>query len=378
MAYESRLNDLVELCGRLSAEILTAGDPVISAFLDGCRADVLLAFGDWDECRRVLRPALAAGRLTFGGATASMVMSSLSTRTGDLRQAQAHVDRMLELVDGDWVGWALDEPIVELHLARGDPRSALAVVRDRFERVLWRDQQGDLHAALGASAAADLAQIARDRQDQALEAEAQTALDEMLAYNAQLARDPRAHIDLPVDHRSWAGRLAGEVARCRRDRDEPEAWEAAMLVNRASGYRFDEALCGWRFAQSLLRGDGARSRANQPLRRAYELAAGLGAAPLTREIRALARAADLDLQNVRAVAPEPAGRASSVLSSREREVLSHVGAGRTNAEIATSLFISEKTASVHVSNILRKTGTRSRVEAAAWGRRTGVLPADGD
>jgi DNA-binding CsgD family transcriptional regulator len=197
----------------------------------------------------------------------------------------------------------------------------------------------------------------------------------MLACGAELARDPRAHIDDPVSHRSWGARLVAETARCRRDPDEPEAWEAAMLVNQECGFPWDEALCGWRFGQALLRGDGARSRANEPLRRAYALASGLGAAPLTREIQALARAADLNLHEVARPTPQAGGRAASVLSEREREVLAHVDAGRTNAEIARALFISEKTASVHVSNILRKTGTRSRVEAAAWGRRTGVLPA---
>jgi DNA-binding CsgD family transcriptional regulator len=346
---------------------------VVSTFLAG--AGILLSLGDWDECRRLLRPALAAGRLTFGGATASTVMSSLSTRTGDLRQAQAHVDRMLELVDASWVGWPLDRPIVELHLARGDPRSALATLRERYERVEWRDQQGDLHTSLGASAAADLAQEARDRQDAAAEREALAALDEMLGYGAELARHPRAQIDDPVTDRSWRARLQAEVARCRRDSDEPEAWEAAMLVNEECGFPWDEALCGWRFGQALLRGDGARSRANEPLRRAYALASGLGAVPLTREIQALARAADLNLQQVVRPTSPAGGGASSVLSEREREVLAHVDAGRTNAEIARALFISEKTASVHVSNILRKTATRSRVEAAAWGRRTGELPA---
>ena len=371
--YQSRLADAVALFRRLSAEVLAAGDPVVSTFLAGCGAGVLLSLGDWEECRRLLRPALAAGRMTFGGATASYVASVLATRQGDLDQAQAHVDRMLELVEADWVGWALDLPIVELQLARGDPRSALATLRDRYQRVAWRDEQGDLHTALGACAAADLAQEARDRQDAAAEAEARDALDEMLACGAELARDPRAHIDDPVSHRSWGARLVAESARCRRDRDEPDAWEAAMLVNRECGFRWDEALCGWRFAQSLLRGDAVRSRANEPLRRAHALAGELGAAPLVHQIQALARAADLSLQEVARPTPQAGGRAASVLSEREREVLAHVDAGRTNAEIARALFISEKTASVHVSNILRKTGTRSRVEAAAWGRRTGAV-----
>jgi len=61
------------------------------------------------------------------------------------------------------------------------------------------------------------------------------------------------------------------------------------------------------------------------------------------------------------------------LTGREREILGHLVAGRTYAEIARALVISEKTVSVHVSNLLRKTGTSSRVEAAAWARRSGLL-----
>jgi DNA-binding NarL/FixJ family response regulator len=49
-----------------------------------------------------------------------------------------------------------------------------------------------------------------------------------------------------------------------------------------------------------------------------------------------------------------------------------VAAGRTNREIGADLYVSEKTASVHVSNILRKLGVSSRVEAAAIAQRVGA------
>ncbi|WP_165492059.1 ATP-binding protein [Egibacter rhizosphaerae] len=54
------------------------------------------------------------------------------------------------------------------------------------------------------------------------------------------------------------------------------------------------------------------------------------------------------------------------LTAREREVLRLIAQGHSNREIAERLFIARKTAAVHVSNILRKTGTASRTEAAAW------------
>jgi len=67
--------------------------------------------------------------------------------------------------------------------------------------------------------------------------------------------------------------------------------------------------------------------------------------------------------------PAPPAADPHGLTAREAEVLELVGHGRTNAEIAEELFISTKTASVHVSNILRKLGLRSRIQAAALAQR---------
>jgi DNA-binding NarL/FixJ family response regulator len=55
-------------------------------------------------------------------------------------------------------------------------------------------------------------------------------------------------------------------------------------------------------------------------------------------------------------------------------VLEHVAMGQTNREIAADLFISARTASVHVSHILEKLGTATRTEAAAAAHRLGLVP----
>jgi len=63
------------------------------------------------------------------------------------------------------------------------------------------------------------------------------------------------------------------------------------------------------------------------------------------------------------------------LTARETEVLRLVADGRSNSQIAEVLFISRKTASVHVSNILAKLGVSTRVEAAALAHRRGLADA---
>jgi len=64
------------------------------------------------------------------------------------------------------------------------------------------------------------------------------------------------------------------------------------------------------------------------------------------------------------------------LTSREREVLTLVARGRSNAELAAELFVSEKTAKTHVSNILGKLGLASRTQAAVYALKEGLVSAD--
>jgi len=112
---------------------------------------------------------------------------------------------------------------------------------------------------------------------------------------------------------------------------------------------------------------GDRGGAAERLRRAAPLAAGLGARPLSEQIALLARRGRIRLTGDDAlVGPGADGSGGERgLTERELEVLRLVAAGRSNREIAAELFISPKTASVHVSNILGKLGVGSRGEAAA-------------
>ena len=134
----------------------------------------------------------------------------------------------------------------------------------------------------------------------------------------------------------------------------------------------------WRQAQAYLDA-GQPAPAAAALRAAVTAAEGHG--PLLAQIRALAGRARIPLQPSAAaapVAPPPAEvPAPFGLTGRELAVLRLLATGRTNAQIGAELYISPKTAGVHVSNILRKLGVSGRVQAAALAERAGLLHSGG-
>ena len=174
--------------------------------------------------------------------------------------------------------------------------------------------------------------------------------------------------------------LAG-VATCRAEvsrlhRPDPGAWTEAADAWAALADSHCEAYCRWREAESALAGSGGRPRADAALQRAWILVDRTGELPLRTRVEALARRARIALASEGRGPDEGDGRASIGedlgLTPREVEVLGQLAAGRRDAEIAESLFISKKTASVHVSNILRKLDVANRIEAGKIGQAHGL------
>jgi DNA-binding NarL/FixJ family response regulator len=134
----------------------------------------------------------------------------------------------------------------------------------------------------------------------------------------------------------------------------------------------------WAAATALLReaeaaaSTTAADRAATSLREAHSIAIDLGATPLLAEIDAVSRRTRLSVEVPTRIALDENSAHRLGLTPREAEVLTLVAAGRTNPQIGTELFVSDKTASVHVSNILRKLGVTSRVDAAAVAQRLGI------
>ncbi|MEU6780001.1 AAA family ATPase [Nonomuraea angiospora] len=147
-----------------------------------------------------------------------------------------------------------------------------------------------------------------------------------------------------------------------------EAWDRAVGAWAALRQPYAEARCLVGAAQAAL-ADGDRQEAAARLGRARELAARLGATPLLEQLDAFGRRARIG------GAEEAADGLPLGLTARELEVLREVANGRSNREIAEALFISAKTVSVHVSNILAKLGVATRGEAAATAYRLRLFDA---
>ncbi len=119
----------------------------------------------------------------------------------------------------------------------------------------------------------------------------------------------------------------------------------------------------------MIRQHGDRAGAKQRLAEAHAAAVRLDAAPLRGEVERLALHARIDLPTA---ADGEESTAPFGLTDRELQAIRLVAAGRSNQEIADALFITRKTASVHVSNIIGKLGVANRVEAAAIAQRLGL------
>jgi DNA-binding CsgD family transcriptional regulator len=255
----------------------------------------------------------------------------------------------------------------------GNPAAAVdaALVASRRLQTQWPgDHLGVLRlvgTALGP--AADAAAAARRLRDTSSVDRWVTAGDE-LAGIARSAVDihAAAYGSMGVEAVAWLARVDAEAARLHGSGSSGQ-WRAAVEAF-GFGHVYEEARSRWRLAESLL-AEGDRAGASEQAAAAHEVAVRLGAAPLRSAVEALVRRGRLGV-------PLPGVRPADVaaaLTPRETAVLGLLAQGRTNRQIGAELYISEKTASVHVSNIIAKLGARGRTEAVAIAAARGLLPA---
>jgi ATP/maltotriose-dependent transcriptional regulator MalT len=372
-----RLEDSVEasLSGRAPLRRLGVEGLPYDGWLLLNAAEALFKLGRWDDADPLATQSLAQAR---GGPGPPTIVAMLEIGRGEFQAAEAHLEAAKDRsLGGDTEEARLYcELVAELRVWQGRPGEAQAAVVEGLDRLAGTGEW--MHTGrllcLGVRAAADRAERARARHDPRDVADAVRAADALAARAAAMAPNPLHGVTPVLKSGVVAAVFDGERSRLD-GRSEPGRWRAAAAAWQALGHPYPAAYAQWRQAEALLlRGEPA-SRAAEPLRAAHATALRLGARPLLGEIAALARRARIPLEPPAApaapAAPSEAQRLG--LTERELEVLELVAAGRSNREIGEALFISAKTASVHISNILRKLEVTSRVQAATAAARLGLV-----
>jgi len=355
-----------------------------SPFLTATAARALFALGRWDDAEVLLHraadrvaPELAAARVYIHTAR-----SQLDLARGLAAPAAEHLavarEAYAQTVTQPWFATPLFTATAELAILEGRLGDADAAVAEGL-RVAGADLIfGASLYALGLRAAADRAELARARRtgDEVLEAR---RVGSALAGELRAQMSPEAADGTVPTPRTEAQAVLCEAELARLGgHSDPDLWAAAAKAWERLAEPYPTAYARWREAEALLLGGVVREQVEPSLRAAHATASELGAAPLRAEIEALARRGRLNLGTGAATTPPPAPEPPSPLdrlglTAREQEVLALVAIGRTNRQIAETLFISPKTATVHVSNILGKLGVRSRVEAATIAHRLGIV-----
>jgi DNA-binding CsgD family transcriptional regulator len=326
--------------------------------------------GEWDEALELM---------DFTGQSPPPVPRALldSLRLGILQARGEDVAGPARALRRMWAhegGVPIHAASVEIACAahRGDAAAALQVYADAVAVLsqIWHEW----FSARIRLAALTIGAIAQSMP--------QVPAGERAAYVAQVDRlhadghqvlnrytDPSGHWG--PEGRAWVKRLDAETLRARwlAGVDAPEldvlveTWRDTVILVEEFGDVYELARVRTALA-GILRAAGDTAGAREQGDLARETAHRLGARLLLDELRALGSTA------VRGEA------GSDALTAREREILALVAEGRSNGEIGKQLFISAKTVSVHVSNILGKLGASGRTEAAAIARRRGLLDQD--
>jgi DNA-binding CsgD family transcriptional regulator/tetratricopeptide (TPR) repeat protein len=336
-----------------------------SAFLAGNAAESMVTLGRLDEARALVEDTLAHEVSTLASLHLWTLSAELALERGDHAACATALATTRELgVSGHSAEMAGTTARIAADLATDLRRyeEARAAVREGLERQSDDARLVSGLVAAGIAIEAAVAERARAAGHDAGVAPAMATARELLGRLDALGAGravPSARA-LAQTARAEATRLGDPAPELWRE--AAGAWEALGAPHRAGWARLREA-------EALLAAGAGRREAAAPLRLAATAARRTGALRLLREVELLAARARIDVDAAPAREPEaPAG-----LTPREREVLVHLAAGRTNRQIADALYISPRTAGVHVSRILAKLGATTRGEAAAAGRLAGVI-----
>ncbi|MGH9246945.1 MAG: helix-turn-helix transcriptional regulator [Acidimicrobiales bacterium] len=319
-------------------------------------AEILYFEGRWDDAEGLLAAVTVEPGFPVAAVEVNRVAAQLCSARGRVDEAE----RLLAVGAGDGTARGdkgirarLAATRAEHHILHGQPDQAQRDVADAAADLAPTDEGHLLArlAALGLAAATDPIPDWLDRLD-------------------RLAQERCGSVPVPPETTAYLAQARAERIRVGGRRD-PGAWAEAGDQWHALGRPYPTARCRVRQAEAEIGSSGNREEATRLLDDAAHVAARLGATPLLGAVEQLARRARLPLAAGR-TAGGASGSGAHGLSARELEVLALLAEGRTNRQIAETLFISERTAGVHVSHILTKLGVANRGQAAAAARRLGL------
>ncbi|WP_424211632.1 helix-turn-helix transcriptional regulator [Streptomyces sp. BI20] len=335
------------------------------AWIGGNLAESLYSLGRWDEAEQTALSTIAVGQSAAPSAAAWSRLAYLAVARGDLPRAEETLTEARNLFGRHSVQPQHDIPLHRLAVGIAAGHGRIAEVRAEIDAAIAAGFPLGQHRyawpllLAAATAEADFRGLPAAEADR----------DRAVAVLRGAARTLHAPVPLWTAHAEF---VRAELRRAE-GVDTPADWEAVELAVRPLERPYLHARARRRLGEALLTAGIDRDRAADLLRRARRAAETLGARTLAEELDLLAARARLSLtaeadpRPVRDPIPDPAAELG--LTGREREVLRLVSTGYSNRQIAEELFISPKTASVHVSNMMAKLGVSGRGEAAALAHR---------
>ncbi|HET7279348.1 MAG TPA: AAA family ATPase [Dermatophilaceae bacterium] len=371
---------------RLEAEAVGCPHPYLS-WIAADEAMGLLGLGSWGPAAELVRMCLGSEPGHLVDVMSRLNAARLAALQGRPDEARAHLERADELF-ADLSGFkpfAFDAVRADVLLAAGDAEEALASAMNGIDLEGAAPTMAEWLVPLAARAIADLTDGARRMGGEGLQA----ALARMGALEARFpprrldvsgGTIPEPPLPLVFDGATTQPQAASQVdamadwylaesGRAHRSRNNAAQWQTAAHRLAAAHLPWETAYAWYRAGEALLRQSRPdHAAAASALRTSSAIAQELRAMPVLDLVRELATAARISLDDVAARSAPHAQASIAGLTPREEEILRHLVAGRTYAEIAGALFLSEKTVSSHISNMLRKTGAANRVELAQFAR----------
>ena len=381
----SRVMDLTAGMAEAASAAESAGSPTHAGALIRDAAAAAKRWGAEGEIAR-LRIADAARAIDAGRWNEALgILDETAAQSGSMVASLGRRARIAAL-RGAWERATADLDRCAAATIRSRPEDRATYAIALTELRSWRRQ----HEAATASATEGLV-LARDAglvdQLELVALAVRSHVDVVLAARAvrseplareheEIARglaDSVRPADLSGQPRAFAlaSTIHAELARLEAASAEP--WSVGRAAWESDGSVWWTAYAAFREGEALLGATGRRDAARAVLTKARSLAGPLEAAPLLAEIDALAARGRVEVVAAPVDVPRPAAARKLPISERELEVLVLIAKGLTNKEIATELFISERTAAHHVGHIFDKLGVSSRVEAAGLAHQAGVL-----